>query len=396
MQRFSGLVFGPGFQKAGAKVEFDLSNYGLRVITPEAIDGEPPWSRVSLRQQGFNGTQLMLQWQGSAGDYALAVSDLAAQQAITAFARQAAPASLQSAQRADATTRAWSHGLIWLTFVLPLLALVLFLVFSRQVAGWAADRMSVETEMQLGEKLWSMQKQQLRIIDTPTQAQAAISEIGARLTKGSRYKYTFTLVDDPAINAFAMPGGYVVVHSGLIRRAESAEELAGVLAHEVQHVEKRHGLKNMAHSLGMAAVVSLVLGDVSGIAAGAVEHLATSRFSRESETEADLGGMKMLDAAGINPVGMQSFFKKMSDDTKIALPAILSSHPASEDRFALIAANLPKGKTYTPLAYDWAALKTELVGKLPPAKSSLPPKSAPDAVPNPKAGNAETQSKKPN
>jgi beta-barrel assembly-enhancing protease len=367
MQRFSGIVFGPGFQKVGAQVEFDVSDYGLRLITSEAADGEPPWSAVSVKQQGFNGSQLMLGWKGAAGEYALAVSDSMAQQAIKRVVKAAAPKSLQRAHRADGVTRAWSHTMIWALFVVPVVALVLILVFSRQVAGWAADRMSVETEQQLGEKLWSLQKSSLKIIDKADAplAHQAVQEIGAKLTNGSAYKYTFTIVDDAAVNAFAMPGGYVVVHSGLIRRADTAEELAGVLAHEVQHVEKRHNLKNLAHSLGVTAALALVLGDVSAVAAGAAEHLATTRFSRGSETEADLEGMKMLDAAGIDPKGMRSFFKKMMDDQKVSLPAILSTHPASEARFALIDANLPKGKTYAALPYDWKAVKAEIAGRKP-------------------------------
>jgi beta-barrel assembly-enhancing protease len=364
MQRIAASAFGPGFASAGSPVAVDLTDYGLRLVTPEAFDGEPPWAQVAAEKRGFNDAQLMLSWPGKGGArYALMVSDAAAIQAVRAKLATARPGTKIDAVKADGRTRAWSHAMVWVGFVVPLLLIVALVLYSKQIAGWAAGQMPIATERQLGEKLWALQKPGLGIVQRPL-VNKMLDEIGAKLTQGSAYKYEFHLVDNKTINAFAMPGGFVVVHSGLIERASSAEEVAGVLAHEVQHVEKRHSLKAMAHSLGLGIAISLLFGDVSGGAVvGAAQEVSRLSFSRESETEADLEGMKMLARAGIDPAGLKTFFRKMSDDNKLALPAILSSHPASEDRFALIDKELPRavaGKTFMPLPYKWDEIKAAL------------------------------------
>ncbi len=368
MSRVPATAFGPGFASAGSKVEVDLSDYGLRLVTPEAFDGEPPWSHVKAEKRGFNDAQLMLSWSGESrssggSNYALMLSDVAAIAAVRAKLKQVQPGTKIGATKADATTRAWSHAMVWIGLIAPLMLIVALVIYSKEIAGWAAGQMPIATERQLGEKLWAMQKPGLGIVQRPV-VNKMLDEIGTKLTQGSPYKYEFHLVDNKTVNAFAMPGGFVVVHAGLIERASSAEEVAGVLAHEVQHVEKRHSLKAMAHSLGLGIAASLIMGDVSGGAVvGAAQEMSRLSFSRESETEADLEGMKMLARAGIDPTGLKTFFRKMSEDTKLALPAILSSHPASEDRFALIDRELPKtvaGKTFAPLPYKWDEIKAGL------------------------------------
>ena len=366
MQRVPATAFGPGFASAGSKVEVDLTDYGLRLVTPEAFDGEPPWREVQAEKRGFNDAQLMLSWSGKGGArYALMLGEAAAISTVTARLKTAQPATRIRTATPDATTRVWSHSMLWIGFIAPLLLIVALVLYSKQIAGWAAGQMPIATERQLGEKLWALQKPGLGIVQRPV-VNKMLDEIGAKLTQtsGSPYKYEFHLVDNKTVNAFAMPGGFVVVHSGLIERASSAEEVAGVLAHEVQHVEKRHSLKAMAHSLGLGIAISLIFGDVSGGAVvGAAQEMSRLSFSRESETEADLEGMKMLARAGIDPTGLKTFFRKMSEDNKLALPAILSSHPASADRFALIDKELPKaiaGKTFTPLPYKWDEVKAGL------------------------------------
>ena len=312
----------------------------------------------------------MLSWAGrgvgkSVGKYALMVSDTAAIAAVRAKLKAAAPSTVVHTTKTDGATRAWMHGSVWVLLLLPLLIIAAILLFSKDIAGWAAGRMSIETERALAEKIWALQKPTMQLVQRPA-ANKMLDEIGAKLTAGSPYKYQFHLVENKTVNAFAMPGGYVVVHTGLIERASGAEELAGVLAHEVQHVEKRHSLKAMAHSLGLGVATSILLGDASGSVIGIAQELSRLSFSRESEAEADTDGLKALARADINPQGLKTFFKKMAEEDakdKLGLPAILSSHPASADRFAAIDAQLPavtKGKTFTPLPYKWDEIKAAL------------------------------------
>ncbi|MFT5085216.1 MAG: putative Zn-dependent protease [Lentisphaeria bacterium] len=166
----------------------------------------------------------------------------------------------------------------------------------------------------------------------------------------SRYVYSFHIVNDSSPNAFALPGGEVVIHSALILKAESAEELLGVLGHEIVHVEEQHGVRNIVGATGVYMIASAVFGDVSGVLAvlsGAAPVLLNQSYSRRFETESDINGFALLLKANINPNGLASFFEKLIAQEKEQLENIedketrelvkdvlgfLSSHPASEQR----------------------------------------------------------------
>ena len=189
-----------------------------------------------------------------------------------------------------------------------------------------------------------------------------VRELGARLTQGSAYQYEFYVANDASVNAFAMPGGFVVMNTGLLALADNAEQVAGVLAHEIQHVEKRHTLNGMVKSAGLMATISLVFGDLNGAAALGSD-LIRLKFSRQHEADADAEGLKALVVSGISPTGMRDFFQKMSEKETLDL-GWFSSHPVSNDRFAsldaAIKALLPTAVVVKPLPYDYAAIKAVL------------------------------------
>ena len=179
--------------------------------------------------------------------------------------------------------------------------------------------------------------------------------------------YEVWVVDAPIVNAFALPGGYIVVYTGLIDRAETPEQLAGVIAHEMAHVTGRHGLQRVAQSAGVIIVVDLMLGDITGLIALGVElmkHAAQSQYSRDQETEADIEGVRMLDAANIDPAGLVQFFEMLEKDKEmITLPiAWMSSHPQHADRVASIQQQIATlgERKYTPLSVDWAAVQAHV------------------------------------
>lgn len=360
MQRLSGQAFGPGFASAGSRIEFDISEYGLRLVTADDFDGAPPWNDITVTRGGWDGSQLSLAWTGRAGRYTIGLTDKAAISAVTAMARTAKGAKSVKRARTDGATRAWIHALVWITFVLPVLALGAVIWQHDRIAGWAVSAISVDQERKLGEMVFAQQKAKLKLVEgKPLEL---VREVGSKLTKNSAYKYEFYVADDKVVNAYAMPGGFVVMHSGLLQLAESAEEMAGVLAHEVSHVEKRHSLKAMAKSLGMMATLGLVFGDLGGLVSIGSD-LAGLKFSRDHEYEADREGLKALVGAGLRPDGMAAFFRKMAAQEKLNL-GFLSTHPASEDRFAAIDAAikaLPEAARNAPaLPVDYAAIKAAL------------------------------------
>jgi len=181
----------------------------------------------------------------------------------------------------------------------------------------------------------------------------------------TKYQFKIHVVNQPMFNALAAPGGHIVIFRGLLDRTENAEELAGVLAHELQHILKRHVTRSLLEYASTSFLVAAVIGDVSGLVSFGVEAaqmLAQMRFSRQHESEADAAGLKMLLAAKIDPAGMIAFFETVRKEEG-HLPTALSyvsSHPQTELRIArlksLIAASTADSQKLLP-DYSWEDIK---------------------------------------
>ena len=193
----------------------------------------------------------------------------------------------------------------------------------------------------------------------------------------SRHSYHFEIVNEPSSNAFALPGGFVVIHSGLILNAGSAEELLGVLAHEITHAEQQHGVRNLITSSGVYLVAGAMFGDVNGLLAtlaNAAPLLLTQSYSRAFEQEADTRGFSLMQTAEIDPRGLADFFEHLMAEEKKQLEKIeneqsrdvvrkgvkfLSTHPATEERISYLRALEKKDsqKTYRDFKEDFTQLK---------------------------------------
>lgn len=158
------------------------------------------------------------------------------------------------------------------------------------------------------------------------------------------YTFRVSVIADETMNAFAAPGGHIVVYAGLLQRTERAEELAGVLAHEISHVVRRHGTKSLFRSVATSVFLSAVAGDASGAMSVVLESadtLSSLHYSRRAEDEADLDGLKMLAAARIDPHGLVDFFEKLRKKkakTDAEYLRYLSTHPLTSDRIARLKA----------------------------------------------------------
>ena len=199
---------------------------------------------------------------------------------------------------------------------------------------------------------------------TGVAGQQALEQLLARLTNAapSPYRFRIAVLDDRAVNAFAAPGGHLILLRGLIERARAPEEVAGVLAHEVQHVLRRHATRAIVQRTSTALLVTAAVGDVSGLIAFAAETATTLSYSRSAEEEADADGMRLLHSAGIDPRGMLTFFETVIAD-EVHLPRAaryLTTHPAPEERLARFARMLPSGgppPTPAMSAEQWLALR---------------------------------------
>jgi predicted Zn-dependent protease len=184
----------------------------------------------------------------------------------------------------------------------------------------SADALALKLPTSIDDKIGSLAFRQtmlqMREVKTPTLVEPLAKMVDALKTASpaSRFPYRSYVVDRSDINAMAAPGGHVIVFSGLLANADTPEEVLGVLAHELGHVEKRHTLRQISRSVGTFAIIQLLLGDLTGIAAALIEgggNLLTLKFSREFEEEADDYGWDLLGKAGIDQSGMISFFEKM-------------------------------------------------------------------------------------
>jgi len=177
------------------------------------------------------------------------------------------------------------------------------------------------------------------------------------------------VVDAPIVNAFALPGGPIVVYTGLIGKAAGAEEVAGVIGHEMAHVTARHGLERIADSVGIVTAVQILVGDTQGLVAFGAELFtlaSVNSYSRRQEMAADEEAIRMLHAAGIDPAGLARFFEVLDREQGDLPSAVswISTHPQNQARIAQIRGRLAAlgEPSYQPLAVDWAEVRRRAAG----------------------------------
>jgi Zn-dependent protease with chaperone function len=234
------------------------------------------------------------------------------------------------------------------------------------LAALAATFVPVSWEERVGQSALSQFAPPGRHCSDP-QLRAAMDEILGTLTAPaprSPYALRVSVVNTPLVNAIAVPGGHIVVFRGLLERTHSPEELAGVLAHELQHVLRRHATRAMFQGASTGLLLATISGDATGPLAyglGAARALGDLSYSRQAEGEADADGMKMLLEARVDPAGMIDFFEVLAKEEG-ARPAgfkYLSSHPMADDRLARLK-NVASGQRGTPVKLlpgtDWSRL----------------------------------------
>lgn len=362
MSDITGILHAPQLPEAGVPVRLQFLGDLLRIEGAGTQDVMAESLDVSVT--GFNDDTLLISWQKPDGTHAVTVSDASSQRALADSAPPGVVRKFRS-RRADIRF----HRGKWNTVIGALVTCVLLVVLvwwqSEAITAWIAGRVSQETETAIGEHALAQIETEAELTQEGLAART-VAEIGARLTTGSRYQYRWYVSDDKEVNAFALPGGIIIVNAGLIAKAGNPDELAGVLAHEIQHVERRHTLQQMIHAAGWAAVLAVVLGDVSAITAIVVHQLGNLRNSRKLEAEADAEGMKALARAGIPLEGMAGMFRRLqSEEARIGdgTPSLLSSHPATVERIAELD---QLAKTLRcdckSLQYDWPAVQAALPG----------------------------------
>jgi predicted Zn-dependent protease len=212
--------------------------------------------------------------------------------------------------------------------------------FAGVLAAWATPILPMEVDRKLGQA--SSSQLDLMRTECSERATAYVRSIMEPVLAAAGplpFEFEVVVAKDETVNAFALPGGFVTVNSGLLEAAESGEEVAGVLGHEIQHALLRHGTRRILRQLGGSIVLSLLTfgGEPTGIS-GLSGQLTSLAYDRQQESEADVRGVELLVHAGIDPRGLSAFFDRMSREGGPTPPALLSTHPDPGDRREQVAA----------------------------------------------------------
>ncbi|MCU1339830.1 MAG: peptidase Ste24p [Bryobacterales bacterium] len=220
---------------------------------------------------------------------------------------------------------------------------------NRDVAK-GANFYSLEKEIALGKQLAQEVEKQAKIIDDPIVAEY-VNRVGQNIVRNSDAKVPFTIkvLEDESVNAFALPGGFFFVNTGLILKADNEAELAGVMAHEIAHVAARHGTRQAtkAELANYMSIPLIFMGGWAGYgirqAAGFLVPMSLLKFSRGYESEADMLGLQYMYKTGYDPASFVDFFEKIQALEKKkhgAVAELFSSHPMTDDRIQAAQKNI--------------------------------------------------------
>lgn len=241
--------------------------------------------------------------------------------------------------------------------------------------GTGLNFYSLEREIAVGQDLAKQVEQSSKLVTDPEVVEY-VNRIGQSLVRNSdsRVPFTIKVIDSGEVNAFALPGGFFYVDSGLILAAETEAELAAVMAHEIAHVAARHATKNMTKQeiWNMASIPLMFVGGPAGYAIAEVASLAVPlsflKFSRDAEREADMLGLQYDYVAGYDPQAFIQFFERLKalekqKQSKIA--KMFSTHPMTADRITAaqseIAAYFPSRDSYVVDTSQFEAVKARLI-----------------------------------
>ena len=242
--------------------------------------------------------------------------------------------------------------------------------------GKGVNFYSIEREIGLGKGLAQEVERSSKLIDDPVIVEY-VNRVGQNLVRNSDAKVPFTIkvIDSDEVNAFALPGGFFYVNSGLILRAQEESELAGVMAHEISHVTARHGTKQATKGemMQLATIPLMLLGPGGWAGYGIYQALQLAiplsylKFSRDDEREADFLGLQYMYKAGYDPNAYVTFFERIQADEKRrpgTIPKFFSTHPPTPERIAdaqkEIARILPEKDEYIVTTSEFDMVKGRL------------------------------------
>ena len=242
--------------------------------------------------------------------------------------------------------------------------------------GKGVNFYSIEKEIALGKGLAQEVEKSAKLIDDPVVTEY-VNRVGQNLVRNSdaRVPFTIKVIDSDEVNAFALPGGFFYVNSGLILRAQEESELAGVMAHEISHVTARHGTKQATKGdiMQIASIPAMIFIPYSWAGYAMYQGINIAipltflKFSRDAEREADFLGLQYMYKAGYDPNSFVTFFERIQADEKRrpgTIPKVFSTHPPTPDRIESaqkeIARILPNKPEYIVTTSEFDSVKARL------------------------------------
>jgi predicted Zn-dependent protease len=285
---------------------------------------------------------------------------------------------------------------------------------TRNINKGSINFFSLEKEIAMGRQLAAEIERQVKLLNDPAITEY-VNRVGQNIVRNSDAKVPFTIkvVESDEINAFALPGGFFYVNSGLILAADDESELAAVMAHEIAHVAARHGTKqaSKAELVNFASIPLIFMGGVGGFAlrqaAGFLIPMQFLQFSRSDEAEADYLGLQYVYKTGYDPGAMVSFFEKLQAKESArpgSVSKMFSTHPPTGDRIEMSKKNieliLPDKDQYVVTTSEFNKIKTQLAqleNRRPSQEESNKPSlKRRTQRPDPNADDKDTSSKNKN
>ena len=366
-REFTGGVFSEAITggRAGARVE--LSQEGITATTVEGERFVVSFGECQVEVGGFNGRMLFCR----NGDRSLTIfcEDRAFSQALSSAAMGLLDSQIDEQLRLRRQEKRWGRRLGLALLFGAVLLLVGGFFAIRMGARAAVRALPIKVDQEIGRRAFQAMDLGGPELHDPQVVQAMQSIVDRMAPHAAipGLEFEVHVIDSPTVNAFALPGGTIVVYTGLIEQAADVGQIAGVIGHEMAHATLRHGLERIGQAVGMAAAVDLLLGDVQGIIMAGAElfQLASiNSYSREQEAAADAEAVVMMHAADLDPLALAAFFENLQEHDG-DLPGVvswISTHPQHGERIAAVrkqTAALP-AKEYRPLEIDLASLQKQI------------------------------------
>lgn len=367
---FSGGVFSDELAsgRSGAAIAFMpdrlVATTAPSDTVPQGHTFSIPLSQCQIEIGGYNGRMVFCRTadrsltifsdeRGFAGELARAAGGLLDDQFQACAAR-----------RRGTAWRGWLGGLALTALVAAVLVACFYGI--RLAADLSITAVPLAVDRQIGEQAFRLMDRGGPEVQDPVVIDA-VEQLVNRLAPHAAIEgldFEVHVIDADLCNAFCLPGGTIVLYTGLLRRAATPEEVAGVLAHEMAHASLRHGLRQVSQSVGIAAAVNLLIGNVEGLVVAGAEvfKLATiNSYSRAQEADADTEGVRMLHAAGIDPMSLARFFETLERETGNLPPGLtwLSTHPDHAARIGAVREQVGTlaAREYVEFDIDWGQVR---------------------------------------